>query len=112
MSLDANEQAHSVTSGRVTSARSLRGSAMIERHYGNDVPTGPIPVVPPLDDTDVPAEGRSASIPAQRSAPEGEERPDLPTSERRRWPWVLLAVLVVLCVLAAVVIGLFGVPAF
>ncbi len=66
----ANEEAHSVTSGRVCSASSDRGSAMIEQqHYGNDVPTGPIPVVAPEDHTDVPASARPVRIPAPRSAP-------------------------------------------
>lgn len=82
---------------------------MIEQHYGNDVPTGPIPVIPPQDEADAPAAAEPSAIPAQRSAPEESDLPEPPPTQRRRL-W-LLAVLVVLCVLAAVIIGLFGLPA-
>jgi hypothetical protein len=84
---------------------------MTERHYGNDVPTGPIPVIPPQNHTDVPESGRTPSIPTQRDTstpgrsteatgwPEGSPR-------RRPWTWVLLALLAVLCVAAALLLGL------
>jgi hypothetical protein len=82
---------------------------MTERHYGNDVPTGPIPVIPPQDHPDVPESGRTPSIPTQRdsSASErpAEARPDR-APRRLPWMWVLLALLAVLCVAAALMLGL------
>lgn len=85
---------------------------MIERHYGNDVPTGPIPVVPPPDE---PARGRTLPIPAPRSestprtVTEHDDRPKLSSSRRRSLPWILL-VLAVLAVIVAVVLGQSGTP--
>jgi hypothetical protein len=84
---------------------------MTERHYGNDVPTGPIPVIPPQDHTDVPASGRPPSIPTQRdtstSGGSGEPAgwPER-APRRRRWMWLLLALLAVLCVAAALLLSL------
>lgn len=86
---------------------------MTERKYGNEVPTGPIPVIPPQDHTEVPAAAGTPSIPAQRDtstsgrSAEATAWPDR-SSRRRRWMWMLLALLVVLCVAAALVLGLVG----
>lgn len=84
---------------------------MTERHYGNDVPTGPIPVVPPQDHADVPESERTPSIPTQRdtSTPgrSGDATAWPERSPRRRpWVWVLLALLAVLCVAAVLLLGL------
>jgi len=86
---------------------------MTERHYGNDVPTGPIPVIPPQDHPGEPDAGPTPSIPAQRDASRSGRAAD-PVAwpdrspRRRRWVWVLLAVLAVLCVAATLLFGLVG----
>jgi hypothetical protein len=84
---------------------------MSERHYGNDVPTGPIPVIPPQNDTETPVRARPPSIPAQR----GESTPTPGTAAappRHRWPWVLLVLLIALCVIAAVLLAQGGLVLF
>jgi hypothetical protein len=87
---------------------------MTDRQYGNDVPTGPIPVIPPQDHhEDAPASGRPPAIPAQRdTSTSGRSGKPVawPVRSPRRppWMWVLLALLAVLCVVVVIMLGLVG----
>jgi len=85
---------------------------MTERHYGNDVPTGPIPVIPPQSDTETPVPRRPPTIPAQRSESASTPDTEHATPRRRRWLWPLLVLLIALCVLAAVLVAQGGFALF
>ena len=75
---------------------------MTDRHYGNDVPTGPIPVIPPQSDTETPV---PPTIPAQRGESTPTSQSEVALPRRRRWLWPLLVLLIALCVIAAVLVA-------
>ncbi|MGI5130587.1 hypothetical protein ACQEVB_27535 [Pseudonocardia sp. CA-107938] len=82
---------------------------MTDRHYGNDVPTGPIPVIPPQSAADSPLPVRPPAIPEQRREPTTSDEPVPAEPRRRRWLWAVLVVLIALALVVVVLVAQGGV---